>query len=84
MLRQHKLNRDMVIAEDSSILMERLPRLPATPHLVPLLLRKHEPPPKCHKQRLWRKDLYQLVLHRPVEPASFIIQCLGWQTERAL
>jgi hypothetical protein len=55
MLRQHKLNRNMVLAEDSSNLMQRLSRLPATPHLIPLLLRKLEPPLKSHKHHLIEK-----------------------------
>jgi hypothetical protein len=48
MLRQHKLNRHMVFAEGSPNLMQRLPRLPAPPHVGSLLLRKSEAPPKCH------------------------------------
>jgi hypothetical protein len=70
MLRQHKLNGHMVLAEDSPNLMQRLPRLPAPPHVVPLLLRKLYPPPLSHKHHLYRKDLYQMVLHRPVELAG--------------
>jgi hypothetical protein len=72
MLRQHKLNRHMIFAEGSPNLMQGLPRLPAAPHVVPLLLREPEAPPKCHKHHLLEKDLYQMVLHRPVEPAPFI------------
>jgi hypothetical protein len=55
MLRQHKLNRHMILAEDSPNLMQRLSRLPAAPHVVPLLLRKLEPPPNCHKHHLIEK-----------------------------
>src|ERR1700745_2008440 len=72
MLRQHKLNGDMVLAEHSRNLMQRLSRLPAPPHVVPLLLRKLYPPPKSHKHHLQRKDLYQMVLQRPVEPAGLL------------
>jgi hypothetical protein len=36
------------------------------------LLREPEAPPKCHKHHLLEKDLYQMVLHRPVEPAAII------------
>jgi hypothetical protein len=72
MLRQHKLNRHMIFAEGSPNLMQGLPRLPAAPHVVPLLLREPEAPPKCHKHHLLEKDLYQMVLHRPVEPAAII------------
>ena len=43
MPRQHKLNGYMVFAERPSNLMQGLPRLPAPPHVVPLLLRKLEP-----------------------------------------
>ena len=70
MLRQHKLNGNMVFAEGSPNLMQRLPRFPSTPHLIPLLLSKLEPPPKSHKHHLIEKDLYQMVLHRPVELAT--------------
>jgi hypothetical protein len=45
----------MVLAEDSPNLMQRLPRLPAPPHVVPLLLRKLEPPLKSHKHHLIEK-----------------------------
>jgi hypothetical protein len=48
-LRQHKLNGHMILAEDSPNLMQRLPRLPASPHVVPLLLRQFYPPPLSHK-----------------------------------
>ena len=77
MLRQHKLNGHMVFAEGPSNLMQGLPRLPAPPHVVPLLLRKLEPPPKSHKHHLKRKDLYQMVLHRPVELAGLLGTWLG-------
>jgi hypothetical protein len=40
MLRQHKLNGNMVLAEGSSNLMQGLSRLPAAPHVISLLLRK--------------------------------------------
>jgi hypothetical protein len=33
MLRQHKLNGNMVLAEGSSYLMQRLSRFPAAPHV---------------------------------------------------
>jgi len=69
MLRQHKLNRHMIFTEDSPNLMQRLPRLPPPPHVGSLLLRKLEAPPKSHKHHLIEKDLYQMVLHRPVELA---------------
>src|SRR5258708_17008006 len=72
MLRQHKLNDPMCLAKGPPNLMQRLPVLPAPPHIVPLLLRKLEAPPKCHKHHLIEKDLYQMVLHRPVEPAGLI------------
>jgi hypothetical protein len=55
MLRQHKLNRHMIFAEGSPNLMQRLPLLPAPPHVVPLLLRKLEPPLKSHKHHLIEK-----------------------------
>jgi hypothetical protein len=55
MLRQHKLNRYMVFAKDSSNLMQRLPRLPTLPHVVPLLLSKLEPPALRHKHHLMEK-----------------------------
>jgi hypothetical protein len=67
MLRQHKLNRHIIFVEGSPNLMQALPRLPAAPHVVPLLLRELEAPPKCHKHHLIEKDLYQMVLQRPVE-----------------
>src|ERR1700688_2885567 len=72
MLRQHKLNRHMIFTEDSPNLMQRLPRLPPPPHVGSLLLRKLEAPPKCHKHHLIEKDLYQMVLHRPVELARLL------------
>jgi hypothetical protein len=55
MLRQHKLNRHMVLAEDSPNLMQRLSRLPTAPHVIPLLLRKLEPPLKSHIHHLIEK-----------------------------
>ena len=55
MLRQHELNGYMVLAEDSPNLMQRLSRLPAAPHVVPLLLRKLYPPLKRHKHHLIEK-----------------------------
>ena len=58
MLRQHKLNAHVVFAEGSSNFMQGLPRLPATPHLLPLLLRKLEPPLKSHKHHLIEKAIY--------------------------
>src|ERR1700688_1167312 len=72
MLRQHKLNGHMIFAKGAPNLMQRLPRLPPTPHVVPLLLRQLDPPPKCHKHHLYRKDFYQRVLHRPVELARLL------------
>jgi hypothetical protein len=36
------------------------------------LLRELEAPPKCHKHHLIEKDLYQMVLRRPVEPARLL------------
>jgi hypothetical protein len=62
----------MIFAEGPPNLMQRLPRLPTPPHVGSLLLRKLEPPSKCHKHHLIEKDLYQMVLHRPVEPAGVI------------
>jgi hypothetical protein len=55
MLCQHKLNRHMIFAEGSPNLMQRLPRLPSTPHLIPLLLRQLEPPLKSHQHHLIEK-----------------------------
>jgi hypothetical protein len=55
MLRQHKLNGHMVFAEGSPNLMQRLSRLPAPPHVVPLLLRKLESPLKSHQHHLIEK-----------------------------
>jgi hypothetical protein len=55
MLRQHKLNGNMVFAEGSSNLMQGLPSLPTHPHVVPLLLRKLDPSPKSHKHHLLEK-----------------------------
>jgi hypothetical protein len=72
MLRQHKLNGNMIFAEHSSNLMQRLPHLPSTPHLIALLLRQLEPLLKSHKHHLIEKDLYQMVLHRPVELARLL------------
>jgi hypothetical protein len=72
MLRQHKVNDPMCLAKSPPHLMQGLSRLPAPPHVVPLLLSKLEAPPKCHKHHLIEKDLYQMVLHRPVEPAGLI------------
>jgi hypothetical protein len=87
-LRQHKLNRDMVLAEDSSNLMQRLSRLPAAPHVVPLHIGQLYPSALRHKHHLIGNDLYQMVLHRPVELAPFlrtwvigtkrIIERAGW------
>jgi hypothetical protein len=57
MLRQHKLNGHVVLAEDSRNLMQGLPSLPAPPHVVPLLLRKLYPPPKCHNTT-FREKIY--------------------------
>jgi hypothetical protein len=42
MLRQHKSNGYMILAEGSPNLMQRLSRLPAPPHVIPLLFRKLE------------------------------------------
>ena len=52
MLRQHKLNGCVALAEDSPNLMQGLPSLPAPPHVVPLHRGKLYPPPKCHKHHL--------------------------------
>ncbi len=52
MLRQHKLNGHLILAEVSPNLMQRLSRLPTPPHVIPLLLRKLEPPLKSHKHQL--------------------------------
>jgi hypothetical protein len=62
----------MVFAEGSPNLMQRLSRLPAPPRVVPLLLRKLESPLKSHQHHLIENDLYQMVLHRSVEPALFL------------
>ena len=78
MLRQHKLNGHVVLAEDSPNLMQGLPSLPAPPHVFPLLLRKLHPLLKCHNttfrekihirwccsDRLSRQDLSGLGLNR--------------------
>jgi hypothetical protein len=45
----------MVFAKGSPNLMQRLSQLPTTPHVVALLLRKLEPPLKCHKHHLIEK-----------------------------
>jgi hypothetical protein len=49
--------------------MQRLSRLPATPWVVPLLRRKSIPSSLSHQHHLQKNDFYQVVLHRPVEPA---------------
>jgi hypothetical protein len=49
------VNNPMCLAERPPNLMQRLSRLPSTPHLIPLLLRKLEPPPNCHKHHLIEK-----------------------------
>ncbi len=56
MLRQHKLNGHMVFAEGPSNLMQGLPP-PSSAISFPLLLRKLEPLPKCHKHHLIEKSI---------------------------
>jgi hypothetical protein len=49
------LNGHMVLAEDSSNLMQRLPRLPAAPHVIPLHCGKLDPSALRHKHHLIEK-----------------------------
>ena len=56
----------MFFAKGTTDLMQRLPRLPTTPHVDLLLRGKPKPFP-------WlplKAALYQMVLHRPFEPAG--------------
>jgi hypothetical protein len=59
----------MALAEGTANLMQRLARLPAPPHLDPLLSGKPVPFSLCHKHHLLKMNSYQMVLHRPVETA---------------
>jgi hypothetical protein len=60
----------MALAEGTANLMQRLARLPAPPHLDPLLRGKPVPFSLCHKHHLLKMNSYQMVLHRPVETAG--------------
>src|ERR1019366_2781049 len=51
-LRQHKLNRHVVLAKSAPNLVQRLSRLPAAPHVDPLVRQKLHPSPKRHKHHL--------------------------------
>jgi hypothetical protein len=52
--------------------MQRLPRHPAAAHVVSLILGKFDSTALRHEHQLIGKDLYQMVLHRPVELAGII------------
>jgi len=52
---QHKLNGNMVLAKDSSNLMQRLSRFPTAPHGSSLRRRKPNPSPLRHKHHLSEK-----------------------------
>jgi hypothetical protein len=52
--------------------MQRLSCLPTTPHVKFLLRGKSKPFPWLHKHHLLKTALYQMVLHRPFEPAALI------------
>jgi hypothetical protein len=45
----------MILAEGAPNLMQRFTRLPASPHVVPLRLRKFAAPQKCHEHHLFEK-----------------------------
>src|SRR6202011_1183166 len=68
-LRQQEPNGTMALTEGTANLMQRLSRLPAAPHVDPLLRRKPVPFSLCHKHHLLKMHSYQMVLHRPVETA---------------
>ena len=51
---------------------QRLPRLPTAPHLGPLRRRQPSPFPLRHRHDLRRKNLGQMVLHRPIECTAVI------------
>jgi hypothetical protein len=55
MLRQHKLNGYMVLAEGSPNLMQALSRLPAAPHVNPLAPGELHPSTMRHKHHLLEK-----------------------------
>src|SRR5215469_13690302 len=57
MARHYTTNGVMVLAKSASDLMQRLPRLPTSPHVALLLRGKPKPSPWSHKHHLW-KQLY--------------------------
>jgi hypothetical protein len=67
------MNRAMVFAQGTANLMQRLSRLPTTPDLGLLHRRKTIPSSWSHEHHLLKtNDLYQMVLHPPVELARVI------------
>jgi hypothetical protein len=72
MTRHYPTNGVMVLAKSPPDLMQRLSCLPTTPHVEFLLRGKPKPSPRSHKTPPLKTALYQMVLHRPFEPAAFI------------
>jgi len=70
MSRHYTTNGVMVLAKSAPDLMQRLPRLPTSPHVNLLLRGKPVPSPWSHKHHLYTADLHQMVLHRPFETAT--------------
>jgi hypothetical protein len=64
----------MVLAKSAPDLMQRLTRLPTSPHVALLLRGKPKPSPWSHKHHLLKAAIYQMVLRRPFEPAPQIGQ----------
>jgi hypothetical protein len=63
----------MALTEGAADLMQRLARLPAAPHVDPLLRGEPVPFSLCHKHHPQKMNSYQMVLHRPVETAFRLI-----------
>jgi hypothetical protein len=72
--RHQTTNGGMFFAKGTPDLMQGLPCLPATPHVALLRRRKPKPFPSPHKTPPLKTALYQMVLHRPSEPAAVIGQ----------
>jgi hypothetical protein len=66
-LQQQETNGRMTLPEGAPDLVQRLSRLPIAPNLALLRRRKPHLFPFGHRQHLYREDLHQMVLHRPVE-----------------
>jgi hypothetical protein len=78
------MNRAMVLTERAANLMQRFSRLPTAPYLGLLRCRKTIPSSQSHEHHLLKaNDLYQMVLHPPVELARDVSNRMGLSPEGA-